>query len=46
MMLDLVNVTLQLLALGIPILAIDLAVPDANVIESHGHKWLFLCSRR
>ena len=39
---DLLNVTLQPFALGIPILAIDLVVLDANVIETDGDKWRFL----
>ena len=43
---DLLNVTLQLLVLGSPMLARDLVVLDANVIETHGHKWVFLFSRR
>lgn len=46
MMQGVLNVTLQRLALGIPVPAIDLAVMDADVIETDGHNWRFLCNRR
>ena len=46
MMEDLRNVTFQRFVLGNPFRGRDLGVLDANVIETYGHKWVFLCNRR